>query len=1129
MRFSLIITLCSAAICLGIAEELYSQEKKSAGITLAITNESAVSVLEAIHKETGYEFLYNENSLSKTGKITVKVRRATIQQVLQQVSNQTGLEFNKMGDTYLVSLPKAPTTPESKQQQGIHVTGTVSDNFGERVPGVSVILRGSASTGTITDANGEFSLTVPSDTSVLQFSYIGYRMQEIKVGNLKIITVTMQEDVAELGEVVVVAFGTQKKESVISAITTVNPSELKVPSSNLTTALAGKIAGVISYQRSGEPGDDDAEFFVRGVTTFGYSKSPLILLDGLEVTSSDLARLQPDDIASFSIMKDATATALYGARGANGVILVTTKEGREGKAQVSIRYETTISQPTRKIELADPITYMRLHNEAVATRDPYGIRPYSQEKMESTEIGMNPVVYPTVDWYDMLLKDRTMNHRFNMNIGGGGNIARYYLAVSYTKDNGLLKVDKRNNFNNNIDLNRYALRSNVNIKITPTTEAVVRLYGTFDDYQGPIPSGTEVYNMVMRANPVLFPAYYPAEANTNVKHIMFGNSSTGGYINPYAHLMYGYKNQTTSTMIAQFEANQKLDFILKGLKIRGLFSTTRYAQFDVARNYNPFYYTVGRYDRVTDTYVLTNLNPGSGTDYLLYREGAKIINTNTYIEAAVDYAQTFAEDHEVGALLVYYQRERLNANAGSLLLSLPFRNTGLSGRVTYGYKSKYYLEGSFGYNGSERFSKDNRFGFFPSIGLGWTVSNEEFYSDALKNIVPKIRLKATYGLVGNDAIGSDADRFFYLSEVNMDNYGRQYITGETMGYVRPGISTSRYSNPNITWETATKTNLGLELNLLSMLEINVDVYQQKQRNILLTRSNVPATMGLQVIPYTNFGEAEGRGVDFSMDANKNITTDWWLTGRVNFTYAKSKFVAYDEPDYSETPWKSRVGQSLNQTFGYVAERLFVDDNDVENSPPQAADVRGGDIKYKDINNDYIIDAFDQVPIGHPTLPEIVYGFGFSTGYKGFDLSCFFQGLARESFWIDVAATSPFVGGTNGNNALLKAYADDHWSETNRNVHALWPRLSDHVIGNNAAISTWFMQNGAFLRLKSLEAGYSLPEKLIGKIKLTKVRVYFTGTNLFSISQFKLWDPEMAGNGLGYPVQKVYNFGIQISL
>lgn len=1013
-------------------------------------------------------------------------------------------------------------------QENKLVTGTVSDNFGEPLPGVNIIIKGSTSAGTTTNTNGEFSITVPSDTTILQFRFISYKMQEIIVGTRKIISVSMSEDIGELDEVVVVAFGTQKKQSVISSISTVKPAELKVPSSNLTTALAGRVAGLISYQRSGEPGDDNAEFFVRGVTTFGYTKNPLILLDGLEVNSNDLARLQPDDIAVFSIMKDATAAALYGARGANGVIIVTTKEGREGKAQISVRYETTISQPTRKIEIADPVTYMNMHNEAVISENPFAIPPYTLEKINMTARGMNPTVYPAVDWYNMLMKNQAINHRFNMNISGGGNIARYYITATYNRDNGNLKVDDRNNFDSNIELNRYQIRSNMNVSLSPTTNAVVRLYGTFDDYTGPRSSGTHMYNLIMKANPVLFPAYYPVDdEHKNIRHIMFGNYNTGEYINPYAYMMQGYRNYTTSTMIAQFEASQKLDFILNGLKIRGLFSTTRYAHFDVARYYNPFYYSIDRYDQQTDRYALTLLNPKGGTEYLGYDEGTKIINTNTYFEGAIDYAHTFDEAHEVGGLLVYYQREQLNANAGTLQLSLPFRNTGVSGRMTYGFKNRYYAEAAFGYNGSERFSKDNRFGFFPSFGLGWAVSNEEFYPDALKKIMSKAKLRMTHGWVGNDAIGGPADRFFYLSEVNLNTGG--YTTGSEFGYSIPGVRITRYENPNITWETATKTNIGLELNLLSMMDVNLDVYKEDRQNILLPRSNIPATMGLNATPKTNFGKASGYGIDFSIDLNTNITPDWWITSRVNFTYAKSKYVQYDEPDYSTAPWLSRVGHSLNQNWGYIAERLFIDENDVKNSASQHSDAGVGDIKYKDINQDGIINTFDQVPIGYPLLPELVYGFGLSTGYKGFDLSCFFQGLARESFWIDVAQTTPFIGNSGENNALLKAYADDHWSESNKDIHALWPRFSNVLNKNNAATSTWFMQNGSFLRMKSLEFGYSLPEKLSEKVKLTKIRLYLSGTNLLTISQFKLWDPEMAGNGFGYPIQKVYNFGIQVSL
>ncbi len=1009
-----------------------------------------------------------------------------------------------------------------ESQQNFTVKGVVVDESANPLPGVTILIEGSTR-GVTTDTDGSYYIDVkPNDRLI--FSFIGLETQTIDVAGRTVINIVMKEQAEMLDEVQIVAFGKQKKESVISSISTVRPAELKVPSSNLTTALAGRMSGVISYQRSGEPGRDDADFFIRGVTSFGYSARPLILLDGLEVSSSDLARLQPDDIASFSIMKDATATSLYGARGANGVILVTTKEGKEGKAKTSFRYETSISSPTDKVELADPITYMRLGNEAIKTRDPLGAIRYSREKIDKTEQGLHPLKYPATDWYSLLFNDYTLNHRFNFNVSGGGKIARYYLAATYNRDNGNLKVDKMNNFNSNIQLNRFLLRSNVNIDITPTTEVVVRLYGTFDNLTGPVDGGEQIYNKVMRTNPVLYPAYYlPNEALRYTQHILFGNFEEGGYLNPYADMVKGYQESTSSKMIAQFEAHQDLGFLLDGLSARGLYSTTRYSSFGFHRFYNPFYYSLGGYDEATGDYSLYKINPLQGTEFLNYSETAKNVNADTYMEFAANYENTFSDDHTLGAMVVSYLSNYLEGNAGDLQRSLPHRNMGISGRATYSYKSRYFIEGNFGYNGSERFSKKYRFGFFPSLGLGWIISNENFWSDSMDKVFPMVKLKLTDGLVGNDAIGGPNDRFFYISQVNIGG-GSGYVFGSDFGYSRPGITISRYENPEITWEVSRKTNLGLEINLLSMFDINVDVYKEYRKNILMTRTYVPTTMGLQAPSRANVGEAEGGGVDFSIDFNKSFSPDFWMSGRVNFTYAASKYVKVDEPDYSATPWRSMVGQKIGQTWGYVAERLFVDDNEVKNSPYQSADALGGDIKYRDINNDGVIDDFDRVPIGYPTYPEIIYGAGLSTGYKGLDFSFFFQGLARESFWINTSETAPFVS----NQQLLKVYADNHWSESNRDLYALWPRLSNITIQNNNRVSTWFMQDGSFLRLKSVELGYSIPQKMSNKLLMENLRLYCSGTNLLTFSKFKLWDPEMAGKGLGYPIQKVINFGLQIS-
>ncbi|MDR0697744.1 MAG: TonB-dependent receptor [Tannerella sp.] len=1032
--------------------------------------------------------------------------------------------------------------------QGIRINGTVFDNEGP-LAGVAIVIKGTTQ-GVASNDNGEFSITISGEADTLEFVYAGYKTEAVRVGQRKILAVLMTEETTELDEVTVVAFGVQKKESVIASITTVNPSDLKVPSSNLTTALAGRMAGMIAYQRSGEPGRDNAEFFIRGVTTFGYKKDPLILIDNNESTTEELSRMQPDDIASFSIMKDATATALYGSRGANGVILVTTKEGTEGKARVNIRYEEAISRPTDMVKLADPVTYMRLHNEAVQTRNPLGLLPYSQNKIDNTVAGGNPYVYPANDWYDILFKDYTQNHRLNFSVGGGGQIARYYLAGSVINDSGLLKVEGQNNFNNNVSLNRYMLRSNVNINITKTTEAIVRLHGAFDDYVGPMYGGQDMFNRVMMSNPVLFPPYFaPDEAHIYEKHVLYGNSGSDyRYVNPYADMTRGYMNSTTSQLSAQFELKQKLDFITEGLELRGLFNTSRYSYFDVSRYYFPFFYEVYNYNKRTDTYRLLALNEegtGAGTDYLDYSEGDKTITATTYFEAALNWMRTFNEKHTLSGLLVYTMREQLNSNAGNLQKSLPYRNISLAGRATYAYDSRYFLEFNFGYNGSERFSQKERFGFFPSAGLGWYVSNEKFWSEELAKTVSKLKLKATYGIVGNDAIGDENDRFFYLSRVTMDdgNMSSSFGTyGNQGGRTLAGVSISRYPNDEITWETAAKLNLGIELGLFNKLELQADLFSEYRKNILMDRASIPTTMGLQETPRANVGEAASKGFDISLEYNHSINKDFWISGMANFTFAISEFKVYEEPDYSDTPWKSHVGRSLNQEWGYVAERLFVDEDEVRNSPEQFGEYLAGDIKYKDVNRDGKITELDQVPIGYPKSPEIVYGFGLSTGWKNIDFSFFFQGLARESFWISLnheyewdgdrrgyklksIGTTPFIDGAS---ALLDVYANDHWSESNRSIYALWPRLSDSYVDNNRQSSTWWMRDGSFLRLKSVEIGYSLPQKIAERIYMRGLRVYVSGTNLLTFSKFKLWDPEMGGNGLGYPIQQVFNFGVQLS-
>lgn len=1028
---------------------------------------------------------------------------------------------------------------ESMAQSNTTITGKVTDVKGAPLPGVSVLLKNTTN-GMLTDTAGLFTLTVPNLKGTLVFSFVGYVKQEQAINDRKIINITLEDENSTLGEVVVVAYGTQKRESMVSSITTINPKELKGPTSNLTTMLAGRLPGLIAYQRSGEPGSDNAAFFIRGITSFGTGKQdPLILIDNMESSSTALARMQPDDIASFSILKDAAASSLYGARGANGVVLVTTKSGSEGSTKFNVRFENSVSTNTQNFRTADNITYMKLANEAALTRNPTSPLPYLENKIDHTIAGDNPLLYPNNDWMKLLIKDRTLNQRLNLNVAGGGKVARYYIAGTLNQDNGVLKSNDQNSFDNNIKLKSYGIRSNVNVNLTPTTEAVVRTSGSFDDFVGPIGGGSAIFNSVLTANPVKFPAVFDPSDSPFDNHPLFGGAlltdqtSGGFYNNPYAAMVSGFQQYNTSTLNVQLELNQDFKFITPGLKASLMAYTTRYSYFDLSRKYNPFFYTANPTDQNAKGYNIALLNELTATEYLNYTPGAKTVNTTAQVNANLSYTHTFGQKHNFSALLVGIAKNYLDGNATTLQGALPSRNLGVSGRLTYDYDTRYLLEANFGYNGSERFAKNNRYGFFPSIGAGWNISNEEFFKP-LTGVISRFKVRGSYGLVGNDQIGSIADRFFYLSDVSLNNAARSATFGENYTYTRNGVVISRYANDDITWEKSKDLNLAVDLTFFNKFNLVVEAYKKDRTNILMPRANIPTTMGLTAISRANVGAASAKGVDVSMDYNQSFG-DFWLNTRGTFTFSTSKLEINEEPEFPANEYYlSRVGHSLSSSFGLIAERLFVDDEDVKNSPVQSfggvsSAVRGGDIKYRDLNGDGIVSRLDMVNgIGNPTSPEIIYGFGFSSGYKNFEFSAQFQGSARSSIFINPSSITPFALSGGNQNGLLKVIADDHWSEDNRDIYAFWPRLSATVNVNNSQPSTWWMRNGAFMRLKQVEVAYNIKEKGLKKLHMSSVRLYLNANNLFVITGFKLWDPEQGGNGLGYPVQKVFNAGLTVS-
>ncbi|WP_222439171.1 SusC/RagA family TonB-linked outer membrane protein [Echinicola salinicaeni] len=1147
--FAFIIQCFSMSFILANNGKAQIKSIEDAQVSIEVTNLDIKAAFKEIEKASDYNFVYMDREIKSLPKVTLISNGETLYKVLTDLAQQTKLSFKQVdGNIHVKKNEKFSIVTVEMFKE---ITGLITDENGIPIPGATVLIKGT-STGTATNADGEFSINIPSEGNVtLIVSFIGYKTQEVQVGQQKQLSIILEENLEGLEEVVVVGFGEQKKGSLVSSISSVNVKELKTASSNLTNAIAGKIAGVISFQQGGEPGfgSDNSTFFIRGLSTFGTGKrNPLILIDGIESTPTDMARLQPDDISDFSVLKDAAASSIFGARGANGVVLINTKSGTEGPLKVSLRIENRFSSNTKNFQYADNITYMEMANEAALTRTPTAIPAYSQNKINATRAGEDPYLYPNNNWIDQLIKDYTYNQGFNLNISGGGKTGKYYLAATYNRDNGLLKVDPINNFNNNISLNNYSIRSNIDFNLTKTTKLTARVYGQFDDYNGPIGGGSATFNNARRANPVMFPAVYPQEKMPFVQHPLFGSArtinSTGTetetlFMNPYAEMVKGFQTYKSSNLNPQLEINQDLDFITKGLKVRAMTYLKRRSFVAMDRFYNPFFYE-SQINPNDGSYTIEVLNDGSadaigttGTEYLNYREGEKIVESTFWLQGAIDYNRIFDEKHAVGGMLVSYIQQYEAGNPGSLILSLPNRNMGLSGRFTYGFDDRYLVEMNFGYNGSERFAKKNRFGFFPSAGLGYIISNEPFFTP-LRGAISNLKLRATYGVVGNDQIGGRDQRFLYLSNVNLNNgsYGAVFGKGDGIPrYSRDGVSISRYANENITWEESRQLNLGIDLGLFNnSLEIIADAFYQKRTQILQPLTYIDNTAGLMATPLSNYGKAESKGIDLSFNYTKRLKKNLSIDFRGTFTYATSKAIKLDELLYpEELSHLAKTGHSLTQQWGFIAERLFVDEEEVANSPVQFGDTElmPGDIKYRDINRDGVINNDDRVPIGYPTQPEIIYGFGSSIQFKRFDFNFYFQGSARSSFFIDHWAIQPFYQDGGRQTGLLQVVADDYWSEENPDLYAFWPRLSTWRIDSNNRQSTWWMRNGSFIRLKNIDIGYNIGEfKPFG---INSGRIYFSAINLFSISKFKMWDVEMGGNGMNYPIQSVYNLGLSITL
>ena len=1110
------------------ASSAYAQ---SVQFTFSVSNSTVKEVLNKIEDESEFIFVYYENTFDPSQRVTVDANGKEINEVLDEVFAGQGISY-EINDRQVV-LKKEAQASSVKQQNRKTIKGIVRDKNGEAIIGANVFVKGTT-TGVITDIMGEYQISA-SIGDVLVVSFIGYKSQEVTIGRDNTINITLQEDTEVLEEVVVVGYGSQKKESMVGSVQVVKPEQLKVPSSNLSSGFAGRLAGVVAVQRSGEPGADGADFWIRGVSTFSGMTSPLIVIDGVEASSGDLNALAPEVIEGFSILKDATATALYGSRGANGVMIVTTKSGRnQEKASINFRLENTYNTPVKIPEFVDGVKYMEMYNEAVNTRGT-GEVLYPQSKIDGTRKGLNPYAFPNVDWYNELFRSGAMNQNANFNIRGGSKKIDYFSSVTVNHDSGVLKNNKDFSYDNNINIMRYVFQNNINAYLSKTSTLSLRLNVQLRDYNGPHNSAKDVYNMVMEANPVDFPIRWPSDPDMN--YILWGGKSGGaynnGYRNPYAEMAKGYKSEFYSTVVSNLKFDQKLDFITKGLSANLVFSFKNWSQTMTSRygGYNQFEVDKYQYDENGDYSGYTLRRVGKEQDPTLITTNSSTGDRRIYLQAMINYDRTFKGKHNVSAMLVYNQDQYNVNNPSDLIASLPQRKQGLAGRLTYSYDYRYLAEFNFGYNGSENFAPGHRFGFFPSFALGYTVSREKWF-EPLSNVITNLKLRGSWGLVGNDQIG--AERYIYMSNIELQSQDLSFTTGKDQNTTYWGPKYLRYPNNSITWEVGRKFNIGMDLSLFDKLNISMDVFKEVRSDIFMERQSIPGFIGtsptdpwfgvnLLTKLYGNLGKVENKGFDFSLDYNHTFNKDFSMSFKGTFTYAANKVLEYDEPDYQLYPNLSRVGHSINQPLLFVADRLFIDDKEVENSPKQnlGGFVQAGDIKYKDIPDaegvcDGVIDLNDRIYTGHPTVPEIVYGFGPSFQYKKWDFSCFFQGVARTS--IVVGDIHPF--GTDGVRNVQKFIAEDYWSESNQNIYASYPRLSKQYNANNTVASTYWLRNGAFLKLKDIELGYSF------KI----FRLYLRGSNLLTFSPFDLWDPEQGnGNGLFYPTQKSFNVGIQFSI
>ena len=1109
----------------------YSQFKT---LSVSVSNSTLREVLKTIEKSSQFVFFYLDDAVNLERKVSIDSKNKNIEEILSELFEGTSCTY-RISDRQIFISGKAPASTE-QQQNKRKISGRVTDIKGEPLIGVNVTVDGDAN-GSITNMDGLYEIFVTKKSVVLKFTYIGFKTSEIRTNaSTNIYDVTLEEQVNELEETVIVGYGTQRKISNIGAQSSMKMEDIKTPSASLTTTLAGRLAGVVAVQRTGEPGKDAADIWIRGISTPNTS-SPLVLVDGVERSFNDI---DPEDIESLTTLKDASATAVYGVRGANVVILIKTKPGKVGKPTVSADYYESFTRFTKMVDLADGITYMNAANEAM--RNDGIATKYTEDQIRNTIAGKDPYLYPNVDWLKEIFNDWGHNRRVNVNVRGGSEKVAYYASVSYFNETGMTVTDKNiNTYDSKMKYSRYNFTTNLNIDVTPTTTVEIGAQGYLGEGNYPAISSADLYNAAMSISPVEYPKMFFVNGEAFVP----GTSTNNNFNNPYSQATRrGYDNLTKNQIYSNLRVTQDLDMLTKGLKLTAMYAFDVYNEIHVHQDraestYN-FLDTSVPYD-MNGQPILQRIYEGSNVlSYTQETSG----NKKTYLEASLNYDRTFNDDHRVSALFLFNQQSKLLYPKGTLEDAIPYRMMGIAGRATYSWKDRYFAEFNIGYNGAENFSPKHRFGTFPAFGVGWVVSNEKFWQP-LSKAVSFLKIRYTDGKVGNSEV-SDR-RFMYLDQMKENgDYGYKFGPNGTKwsGYETVNMAV------DLIWEESRKQDLGIDLKLFNDdLSIVFDLFKERRENILLKREHsIPSFLGYNTsAPYGNIGIIENKGFDGTIEYNKRINKDWVIALRGNVTFNKDKWIQGELPE-QKYEWMNQYGHNINGVKGYVAEGLFtqaeIDDmarweslsdaNKAITPKPFASQfgtVKAGDIKYKDLNNDGQIDAYDQTYISRGDVPTTVYGFGFTVGWKDLSVGMMFQGVAGAERVLNGSSVNPFNGG--GGSGNLYSNIGDRWTEENPDQNAFYPRLSygsettSNI--NNFQKSTWWVRNMNFLRLKTLQISYNLPKPWVNKVHLKNAAVYVMGTNLFTLSRFKLWDPELnTDNGASYPNTTSYSVGINFT-